>query len=229
MDNACSKSKDYLTQSDVYAWMPFIQTLLKGFSFERNPVEAVLVHGWGDLRYRLIQHTARIFHATQSRIMVLNGHNEYEKGAPGFSLWKTLLVQRYSIPKAMIFSSHPARQTHEEAVELLKVAKREGVRSAAVLTVPFHLPRAFLTHIAVAKQMNYPITLVPSTFLGIDWEEEITFRPLLGSAETTLRIGRFGSECVRAIEYRRRMDARDPMYGIASVSEGLRYTKECLR
>ncbi len=229
MDNACSESSHHLTQSDVCAWMPFIQMLLNGFSFERNPVEAVLVHGWGDLRYRLIQHTARIFRATQSRFIVLNGHTEYEKGAPGFSLWKTLLMQRYSIPEVKIFSSYPALQTHEEAVELLRVAKREGVRSAAVLTVPFHIPRAFLTHIAVAKQMNYPIKLVPSTFLGINWEEEITFRPLLGSAETTLRIGRFGSECVRAIEYHRRMESGDPLYSIASVSEGLQYSKEHLR
>ena len=81
------------------------------------PAEAVLVHGFDDLRDEMIDFVADLYKNSGARFVVLNGESEYELGSPGFNYWKKKLVE-HGIPESSISGITPARQTHEEAVEI---------------------------------------------------------------------------------------------------------------
>ncbi|MEK7067220.1 MAG: ElyC/SanA/YdcF family protein [Patescibacteria group bacterium] len=224
MDNACSKSKNYIKSIDPNEWTRFARLVFKEVDFVHHPIDAVFVHAWGDLRYQLIQHVAKVFRlAHGARCIVLNGLPEYETGLAGYQFWKRAFMTQYLIPETHIRATRFARHTHEEALEFIDIARKEGFRSVAIVTLPFHLPRAFLTSLAVCAQYNYPLQLLPSTFWGINWHEEVIHRSIAGEMGPTSRLGRFASECARIIEYRRRMEAGDSAYAIATVAEGIKY------
>ena len=86
--------------------------------------------------------------------------------------------------------------------------------------------RAFLTNLGTLKEKGVNLTIWPQTLQKINWETNITIKPLMGETEKTTRLGRFGEEILRIINYRKKFEDGDKKYAIATVIEGLNYLKE---
>lgn len=192
-----------------------------------HPVDALFVHGWGDLYEEMLELTARFFKDSGARYIVLNGESAYDDipDAKGITYWRSEL-SRMDVPGDVIQSVRPARHTLEEAKGFIEFAQQHRILRAAVLSVPQHLLRAFLTDLGVMKDTGATIALYAYTLSRIDWDKEIEVHGLSGSVpERTTRAGRLVGECARIMEYRRRMEQGEE-FTIASVPEALAYLQK---
>lgn len=202
-------------------WIEFSNHI---FSEKNISVDAIFVHGWGDLCDRTIKFVAEIFKKYSAKTILLNGHEHYEKDAPGLSYWKDNLVNKYKIPQFSIRSTAPADHTLAEAKEFINFAQSNDFFSAAVVSVPMHIGRAFLTNLGVMKERGLDLKLYPCAYIDIDWTKQIKVCKLASphADEITSRLGCLMGECARIVEYRERYMNGDS-YIIATVKEGLDY------
>ncbi len=205
----------------------WIKLVNKVYENSKVAADALFVHGWGDLSEELIAFTAEVFKEARARYIVLNGEEAYDnfKGAKGFSYWKDVLVGKYGVPEAAISSFLPGKHTGDEAKGYMDFASANGIKEAIVISVPAHIVRAYLTDLGEALKRGADLKLHPRTLQGTNWEEKVEILGLTGTldAEETTRLGRVFSEVARMIEYRKRAEAGDPGFTIASLSEGLEH------
>ncbi len=209
----------------MYDHKLWIKLVNKVYEDKDTPCDAIFVHGWGDLAEPLIDYTAKLFKDSGASYIVLNGEDAYDgfKGAKGFTYWKEILMSRHAIPESAIYSYLPGKHTGDEAKGYMDFAESKEIKNAAVVSVPQHIVRAYLTDLGLALKRGLDINLSPRTIKGVNWEEEIEIYGLMGAddKEVTTRIGRIFSECVRIIEYRKRYEADGENFIIASINEGL--------
>ena len=193
--------------------------------FNQKPVkvDAVFVHGWGDLTDEMIDYAAKIFKKSKASAIVLNGAKEYELGKTGLNYWKKKLKTKYKVPPKKIFNIGEAINTYDEAVGFIGFAGKNKLKSAAIVSVPQHILRAFLTDLGVMKTKKVNLKLYPRTLPKVDWSQEISIHSLSGKKEQTTRFGRLAGEFARISDYRKRTEAGERDFSIVSIKEGLRY------
>jgi hypothetical protein len=183
--------------------------------------EAVFVHAWNDLREEIIDLTAKTFYECDARTLILNGLNEFETGEPGFTYWKNALVQR-GISAESILETTPAVHTGIEAKELALLINKYKISTVAIISVPMHIVRAFLTDLAtINKDKNPTVQLLPLTLPSINWLQEIEIKSISGLIERTTRLGRFADEFKRILDYQAESKANNPNFKIATFQEGI--------
>src|SRR3989344_4994569 len=195
------------------------------FAFPVLTAEALFVHGWGDLHEEILELIGKTYTRIKPRVIVLNGEEEYEFGAPGFSYWQKCLVEKYNIDKQTIRKFLPGKHTLNEAKGFLKIAEEEKINSAILISVPPHIIRAFLTVLGEVQAQKLKIALYPLTLKAVAWAGEIVISGITSDAEdeNTTRLGRLVAECARIVQYRQRFQTGDKNFVIASVEEGLEY------
>lgn len=185
--------------------------------------DALLVHGWGDLHQAMIKLVAQAYQKSQVKIIALNGAHEYEIGQPGFKYWQKELTQKYKIPSEVIKSIGRAEHTGAEAEGFIKLIIQENISSVLLISVPQHIPRAFLNLLAKVNDNNLKTKIFPLSLSKVNWQEKIIIKSLTGGREETTRAKRLADEFSRAIEYRQKYLKGDKSYTIASLDEGFRY------
>jgi hypothetical protein len=197
--------------------------------FDQSPisVDALFVHGWGDLHDEIIAHTAKLYKEAGAKLIILNGEDVYDHvpDSPGYQYWFDALTKKYGVPAHAITHFKPGRQTREEGEGFMKIAQEKSLKSAAIISVPQHIMRAFLTDLGVMQKMNMDLKLYPRTLPGMDWNKHILVAGLFngGKPEDTTRFGRLVSECIRIVEYRKLSQTQPDHYTIATVAEALKH------
>lgn len=199
------------------------QLATKVFRAPMQPTDVIFVHAWADL----VEETAALvgsLYAAHPQPIILNGLKEFAPGRPHISIWKQLLTTRYSIPEDMITVTPTMSQTREEAEGFLTLAFERGFTYATVVSVPQHIVRAFLTDLGIMQEKGLSLSLFPQTPQDINWFEDIYIpatTPPAHELQHCLRIGRVFGECARIFDYRKRYEAGDKTFAIASIEEGL--------
>lgn len=197
------------------------------FSEKPRHSEIIFIHAWNDLFEEILAHVAKMYKQCAAKYIILNGLENYELYKPGFSDWKDALMKNYGIPAEAILAINPARNTSEEARELMNLVAVRQIKSVLILSVPQHIVRAFLTDLGAMREKGLSLDLSCSTLNHVAWHERIEVQSdsLSGSQEITTRLGRFGSEILRIIEYRKAVEEGNKNFVIASLEEGLTYLK----
>lgn len=193
------------------------------FKDRKISVDALIVHGWGDLAEEMIEYTAKTFKETKARYIALNGADEYERGAPGYLYWKNSLTKKYFINQKAIIKAKASMHTGKEAKSFAECMHTHHITKACILSVPQHIVRAFLTNLHAVQNIGLKVRLYPKTIKTADWHEKIIIRHPLGYTDITTRIGRFASDFGRIIEYRSRVEQGDKNYLMASLQEGIKH------
>ena len=197
------------------------------FSEKPRHSEVIFIHAWGDLFEEILAHAAKMYKQCAAKYIVLNGLENYELYKPGFSDWKDSLTKNYGVSREMILAINPAYNTGEEARELMNFIAARQIKSVLIISVPQHIIRAFLTDLGAMCEKGLSLDLNCSTFDHVAWHEKIEVESDSpgGSQEITTRLGRFGSEILRIIEYRKAVEEGNKNFVIASIEEGLMYLK----
>lgn len=205
-------------------WTTFANLVLQP---RQAKAEAVFIHGWGDLHDELIALGADCYHQYQAKLVILNGHEQYEINGPGVSAWRTALVDRHGIPANAITAIPPADQTGAEAIALMALVKNENLKSVVIVSHPVHIVRAMLTQIGAMRQSGLDLKLYPQTITTVDWNEVVEIRSLAAAApETTRRLARLFGESARMMKYNEIRQGGDASYPMASIEEGIAYFKQ---
>ncbi|MAF13911.1 MAG: hypothetical protein CMI53_03390 [Parcubacteria group bacterium] len=198
----------------------------KIFNQDQVKAEAIFVHGWDDLKDDMIKLVALHYEDSGAKMIVLNGHDEYEVGLKGFEYWKEQLENKFSIPQDVIHSIGEADHTYAEAKGFMQFAKENNIDSAIIISTPQHIIRAFLTNLATFKKNQVNTKLYPKTLNNCNWMEEIEIKALASPPEVTTRLGRLSAEFARILNYRQLANSGDANYAMASFKEGLDYLKQ---
>ena len=140
------------------------------------PVDAAVVLA-GDPDYERTTTAARLVLSGEARLLVLTG-GEPGPGDSAESLRRWAL--RKGVPADRIRMEEVSRSTREAVVALLPILEREGVRSVALVTSPFHQRRSWL-----AARRAWPrVTVVnrparPSSWRPDDWWRERRSREIV--------------------------------------------------
>jgi hypothetical protein len=200
-------------------WMKLANII---FSQDLIIAQAIVVHGWGDLHNEMIEYSAKLFKKAKARLIILNGSNEYEIGAPGFSYWKQKFTSK-GVPKDAIYAIEPAEHTGSEARGFIEFLDHNKINTAIIVSVPMHITRAYLTNLGEMMRKKLDLSLYAKTLPDINWMEKIEINNLSGAHERTTRIGRLISDYARITEYRARYVNGDVSFPMASVSEALKH------
>lgn len=197
------------------------------FSEKPRNSEVIFIHAWDDLSEEMLAHVAKMYKQCAAKYIILNGLENYELYKPGFSDWKDSLTKNYGVSREAILAINPAHNTGEEARELMSFVAVRQIKSVLILSVPQHIVRAFLTDLGAMREKGLSLDLSCSTLDQVVWHERIKVESgsLNGSKEITTRLGRFGSEILRIIEYRKAVEEGNKNFVIASLEEGLAYLK----
>lgn len=65
-----------------------------------------------------------------------------------------------------------SQHTHEQAVNVLALAAKEGWRTLLLVASSYHLPRAFLTFLAEERRTECGVALVPVAASHLPWTQE---------------------------------------------------------
>jgi len=205
--------------TEIKNWVELTNLVMKP---KKVKAEAIFVHGWGDLHQELLKFTIEIFNKSGAKYIVLNGAPEYEFGSPGFDWWQKELI-KMGISKDKIVSIGPARHTNAEAHGFMNFAQDKKLKSAIVISVPQHIIRAFLNNLGFIEKLDLNLKLYPITLPKVDWQQVIEIDSIGGNHEITSRLGRLAGEFARIIEYRKKAQAGNSDFCLASVKEGLEY------
>lgn len=125
--------------------------------------------------YNRIEKTARLFKKKLARnIVVSGGYDNPPFSIPAKELAKFLVKKR--IPLQKIILEEKSQNTHEQALEVMKLAKKKKWKKIILVASHFHQPRAYLTFLKAMKDLglkiqifNVPVRKLPwlkRTFLG---------------------------------------------------------------
>lgn len=206
--------------ADHSLWMEITNRM---FLQEPFTADAICSHAWGDQHDAVIDYIAKLYIETKAHKIILNGLSEYEIDAKGIEYWRDRLTTKHHIDVSAIIATMPSKQTRDEAEAFADELTKGEYRTVALVSVPHHILRVFLTNVAVAKERNLPVKFIPRTLPTSDWNEKITIRGFYRDADVTMRVGRFAAEIARIHEYRRRFENGEKGFGIASVEEGLEH------
>ena len=106
-----------------------------------------------------------------SKILIIDG--EKRNGFPGIDEWRKRIAQH--IPGNEV-TPVPIRDrgnvnTRSESDALMEYAKNEGLDSLYVASIPFHLPRAFMTAVSAAIDREANTRVLPYYGPELDWDE----------------------------------------------------------
>jgi len=126
---------------------------------------AVLLEGDG---YNRISQTVKLFKEKWAKwVIVSGGYNNPPFSIPAKNLSKALVKK--GIPIQKIILEEKSQNTHEQAVEIMKLTKKRKWKKIILVASTFHQPRAYLTFIKVMEQLNMKIKIFNSPAQGLSW------------------------------------------------------------
>jgi len=121
------------------------------------------------------------------------------EGATG---WKKRLVAA-GIPEPAIVLAGPGHNTKQENLNFLTVARQCGWKRVGVLSVNYHLPRAFMGYVKAMEEIGWWTDLFAFSFRRVDWfstmtgSQGIATMPTLELAEAELAPNRLPAYLVK--------------------------------
>ncbi len=173
----------------------------------QKPSDAIiLLEGDGFARY---SKACELYKSSISKKIFFSGNFDDEKsGAYTFEKIKPLIVNA-GIPEQNIFYENKSRNTYEQAVEIICIAKKSGWSRITLVASHYHTYRAFLTFLKVQSAV-YPELLIDiASVKDLDWYDETGYGR---------RIDLLESE-INKIDIYQRKD------NVATYEEGIDYLK----
>lgn len=146
-----------------------------------RPTDAVLVLA-GDPDYERTRTAARLVLAGEARLLVLTG-GEPGPGDSAASL--RAVAVSLGVPEAAIRMEQVSRSTRESMLAVREILEREGVRSLAVVTSPYHQRRAAwaarraLPGIEITSRPAFPSFWRPQGWWKTPWQRRIVVQEYL--------------------------------------------------
>ena len=147
----------------------------------------------------------KLFEKDLAPLILISGGLEDSPGSIHARKMKSYLVEK-GVPESRIDLEENSKNTHEQAVEVIKIIKERKWRKVILVASEFHQLRAFLTFLK--ERGDYPVVIfnAPSKKL---WSDRS-----LGESRQSLFLG----ELVKIKEYQKKGH-------LASVEEALKYQK----
>lgn len=74
------------------------------------------------------------------------------------------------IPKESIEIEDESLNTRDQAVNILKMCKKNGWKEVVLVTSPYHVPRVFLSFMKQVEECEYKTKIIMQPALGLDWD-----------------------------------------------------------
>lgn len=132
----------------------------------------VLLEGDGFARYKK---AVSLYKEDVAPIICFSGNYDDEKsGAYSFDKIKPLILG-YGIPKAHLMHESASKNTYEQAIEIVKIAKEKNWNRITLVASHYHSYRAFLTFLRVIKKEMPNLLMDMASVKDQDWFEENTW------------------------------------------------------
>jgi len=132
----------------------------------------VLLEGDGFARYKTAVH---LYKEGIAPIICFSGNYDDEKsGAYTFNKIKPLILSS-GIPEAHLIHERTSKNTYEQAVEIIKIAKEKNWNRITLVASHYHSYRAFLTFLLVIKKEMPSLLMDMAAVKNLDWFEENTW------------------------------------------------------
>lgn len=119
-------------------------------------------------------------------IICFSGNFDDEKsGAYTFKKIKPLILDA-KIPETALLFEDKSRNTYEQAVEVINVAKERGWERIILVASHYHSYRAFLTFLCVQKKYMPKLLIDIASVTDLDWYEETGWGKRIDLLETEL-------------------------------------------
>ena len=164
----------------------------------------VLLEGDGFARYKK---AVRLYKdGIAPTICFSGGYDDEKSGAYTFDKIKPLILGS-GIPETQLMHEKESRNTYEQAIEIVKIAKKNNWKRITLVASHYHSYRAFLTFLRVIKKDIPNLLMDMAAAKDLDWFEENTWGK---------RIDLLGNEFEK-IEIKKKKD------NVASFTEGIGY------
>lgn len=131
---------------------------------------------------------------------------EPRSGYPGFVAWRDHLLAGGFNPHrihAVPMADDQPLNSRTESISLMEYCRAEDVQTLEVIAPPFHLPRAFMTAVTVALEMQLELEIHSRAGKAYPWNQTATHSQ--GTLETT-RAGLIHTELERIRTYQAQGD-----------------------
>ena len=176
---------------------------------ERSLPDAICVHS-NDIEPKLIaEHAVEYYFSCNHRkvcYVVINGTTQEEWKEKqrvefgGSQMWRELFA-RFGVPEKHILATDTAVHTGMEADEFVRIAKEQGWNSIAIVALPFHQLRCFLTMVTAMKKAQHYVGVYNLSVHGLVWHASAPRVVLGGSFEEGTNMNRILGEYDRIARY----------------------------
>lgn len=129
----------------------------------------VLLEGDGFARYK--KAVCLYKEDIASTICFSGGYDDEESGAYTFDKIKPLILDS-GIPETHLMYESASKNTHEQAVEIVKIAKEKNWNRITLVASHYHSYRAFLTFLRVIKKEMPNLLMDMAAVKNLDWFEK---------------------------------------------------------
>lgn len=166
----------------------------------------ILLEGDGFSRYKK---AISLYNDGFAPVVCFSGNFDDEKtGAYTFDKIKPLILAT-GVPRDCLLYEDKSKNTYEQAVEVIKIAKKNNWERIILVASQYHSYRAFLTFLCVQKQIMPKLIIDMASVNELDWYEETGWG---------CRIDLLASEFEKIDLYQKKNN-------VASFTEGVKYLK----
>lgn len=147
-------------------------------SAPEKPVDAIYIPGLseGMLEHpRIFDVAVRLYEQGRAPLITFNGGDgrAYGETVPGVA-WPGMdyyiaELMKFGVPRDMLIPTGPGNHTGEEMRELVLAAKERGWKRVAIVTIPYHLARAFCFLVKSMEEHGYRLDVFAFCPPTTDW------------------------------------------------------------